>query len=359
MNIQGLHHITLVAEDAQRTVDFYTQTLGLRLIKTTVNFDDPGSYHLYFGDAHGSPGSVITFFIVPGARRGSSGMGGTHHYALSVKDGAALRKWKRWLTDRGVRVNGPLDRHYFESLYFRDPDGTIIELATEGPGFTVDEEAGSVGTEYRAPPEEMVRKNRDQAAIDADTHPEPVTEITTDMALTRGMHHISAVASNIEKTNSFYVDVLGMKLMKRTSNFDDPSSPHWYWTADSTGTGGGITYFQMDPQRTPPARMGAGQTHHFAFTVPDEEAQLHFARKLTDAGHRVSPVMNRDYFKSIYSADPDGHIVEIATAGPGFAVDEPEDQLGMNLQLPDQLKPHREQIIARLPKFTVPVWKGG
>ncbi len=357
MNIQGLHHITLVASDAQQNVDFYTQTLGLRLVKTTVNFDDPGSYHLYYGDATGSPGSIITFFIVPGARRGSSGMGGTHHFALGVKDGTALRKWKRWLTDRGVRVNGPLDRHYFESLYFRDPDGVIIELATEGPGFTVDEPIETVGSEYRAPPEEMVRKNRDLAAIEADTHPEPVTHITPDMALKRGMHHISAIASDVERTNTFYEDVLGMKLMKRTSNFDDPNSPHWYWTADSSGKGGGITYFQMDPERTPPARMGAGQTHHFAFTVAHDAAQLHFAERLAQAGHRVSPVMDRDYFKSIYSADPDGHIVEIATAGPGFAVDEPADQLGMNLKLPDQLEPYRDQIKAQLPKFTAPEWK--
>src|SRR5690554_2831414 len=210
MSIQGIHHITLVGTDAQRTVDFYTRTLGLRLVKQTVNFDDPGSYHLYFGDSKGSPGSIITFFIVPGARRGSSGMGGTHHFALSVRDGAALRKWKRWLTDKGIRVNGPLDRHYFESLYFRDPDGTIIELATEGPGFTVDEAAQTIGTEFRTPPEEMVRGNRDVAAIEADTHPEPVTGIGADMALSTGMHHISAIASDIERTNAFYAGTLGM-----------------------------------------------------------------------------------------------------------------------------------------------------
>lgn len=359
MSIQGTHHITLVGTDAQRTVDFYTRTLGLRLVKQTVNFDDPRSYHLYFGDSKGSPGSIITFFIVPGARRGSSGMGGTHHFALSVKDGAALRKWKRWLNDRGVAVNGPLNRHYFESLYFRDPDGTIIELATAGPGFAVDEAADSLGTEFRAPPEEMLRANRDQAAIAADTHPEPVERITSDMTLDSGMHHISLIGSNIDHINDFYTEVLGMRLVKRTSNFDDPNSPHWYWATPDVRAGSVITYFQLDPTRTSPARMGAGQTHHIALNVPDEGSQLEFVERLRGAGQRVSPVMDRTYFRSIYSSDPDGHILEIATAGPGFAVDEAPDQLGSSLQLPDFLESQRQDIMQQLPTIDVPAWPVG
>lgn len=181
--IQSLHHITLGCSDAARTVDFYGRVLGLRLVKQTVNFDDPTSYHLYFGDAHGTPGSVVTFFEWRGAPQGKPGVGGTHHFALRVPDGTVLRKWKRYLNDRGVHVNGPLDRHYFESIYLNDPDGTIIELATDGPGWTIDEAPDALGREYREPPAEMVTTNRDKARIEADTYPEPVPEITEDMRL--------------------------------------------------------------------------------------------------------------------------------------------------------------------------------
>lgn len=150
--IQGLHHITLGCSDAARTVNFYTRVLGLRLVKKTVNFDDPTSYHLYFGDAHGTPGSVVSFFEWRGAPGGKPGVGGTHHFALRVADGTVLRKWKRYLTDRGIGVNGPLDRHYFESVYLKDPDGAMIELATDGPGWTVDEAPDALGAALTLPP---------------------------------------------------------------------------------------------------------------------------------------------------------------------------------------------------------------
>ncbi|MEO1290739.1 MAG: VOC family protein, partial [Chloroflexota bacterium] len=140
MKIQGLHHITLVSSDAQRTVDFYVKVLGLRLVKQTVNFDDPTAYHLYFGDAMGTPGSAITFFEWKHAPKGHPGIGGTHHVALSVQDYNGLLKWKRRLTDLGTTVHGPYDRQYFKSIYLRDPDGVILEIATMGPGFAVDED---------------------------------------------------------------------------------------------------------------------------------------------------------------------------------------------------------------------------
>src|SRR5512138_2562827 len=169
MSILSLHHITIVCQSAQRTVDFYTRVLGLRLVKKTVNFDDPGAYHLYFGDQVGSPGTAITFFEWPDAPRGHPGIGGTHHVALQVADYNGLLKWKRRLTDLGLKVEGPLDRHYFKSIYFRDPDGVILELATVGPGWTVDEAADRLGSEYREPPADMVIRNRDAAAIAALT----------------------------------------------------------------------------------------------------------------------------------------------------------------------------------------------
>ena len=149
MSILGLHHITIVCANAQRTVDFYTQVLGLRFIKKTVNFDDPGSYHLYFGDEEGDPGTVVTFFEWPGAPKGHPGIGGTHHFALQVANYNSLLQWKRRLNDLGISVDGPLDRHYFKSIYFNDPDGTILEIATLEPGWTIDEAADKLGTQYR------------------------------------------------------------------------------------------------------------------------------------------------------------------------------------------------------------------
>ncbi|MBP7692500.1 MAG: VOC family protein [Anaerolineales bacterium] len=348
MTILGLHHITLVCADAQRTVDFYTRILGLRLVKQTVNFDDPSSYHLYFGDDLGRPGSAVTFFEWPRAPRGQWGLGGTHHFALTVKDEDGLLKWKRRLTDLGLKVEGPLDRHYFKSIYFRDPDGVILEIATEGPGWTVDEAPDQIGTARRDPPAEMLVRNRDEAAIAAATWPEPVAEITPAMALRQGMHHITAIGADIQRTDAFFSGLLGMRRVKMTSNFDDPNSAHWYWGVEGAGTASAgrpgtlITYFERPRERR--AQMGTGQTHHFALAVPDEASQLEWREKLVQAMVRVSPVMDRVYFKSIYTSDPDGHIVELATAGPGFAVDEDPARLGRGLQLPPWLEPHRREI---------------
>lgn len=356
MSIQGLHHITLACADAQRTIDFYTGVLGLRFIKKTVNFDDPYSYHLYFGNHQASPGSAITFFEWPTAPKGRPGIGGTHHFALRVATYNDLLRWKRRLTDLGLDVSGPLDRHYFTSIYFTDPDGTILEIATDGPGWTVDEPPGNLGAEYRPPPAEMVIRNRDEARIRAETWPEPVPDITPAMALAHGMHHITAIGSDIKRTHAFFGDLLGMRRVKMTSNFDDPNSAHWYWGVGDGSPGTLITYFERDPAREPRMRMGNGQTHHFALSVPDEDTQLEWREILLRAGNRVSPVMDRVYFKSIYTNDPDGHIVELATAGPGFAVDELPQELGQSLKLPPWLEPARSDIEARLRPVQAPVW---
>jgi glyoxalase family protein len=356
MSIQGLHHITLVSSNAQRTVDFYTKVLGLRLVKKTINFDDPGSYHLYFGNETGQPGTAITYFEWPNAPKGHPGVGGTHHFALQVPDYNGLLKWKRRLIDLGLAVDGPYDRHYFKSIYFRDPDGVILEIATVGPGWTMDEEADKIGTEHRDPPAEMLVNNRDEDRITAETWPEPVQNITPDMALLQGMHHISAIGSDIKRTHEFYADLLGLRRVKMTSNFDDPNSAHWYWGTGEGKPGTLITYFERDPKRTGRVGMGAGQTHHFAFAVPDEDIQLEFREKLIKAGLRVSPVMDRIYFKSIYTNDPDGHIVELATAGPGFMVDESVATLGTQLMLPPWLEGYREMIERGLKPISTPEW---
>jgi glyoxalase family protein len=356
MSILGLHHITLVATNAQRTVDFYARTLGLRMVKQTVNFDDPSSYHLYFGDETGRPGTAITFFEWPHAPKGMPGIGGTHHFALTVETYDALLKWKRYLTDQGVRVEGPLDRHYFTSLYFRGPDGEIIELATRGPGWAVDEPAESIGTTFQSPPSEMIVSNRDQDVIAARTWPQPVPHISDDMRLTRGMHHISAIATDIERTHAYYHDLLGLRRVKMTSNFDAPESAHWYWGVGAGAPGTLMTYFAYPPGQMRPVRMGAGQTHHVALAVADEPTQLEWREKLIRAGYPVSPVMDRIYFKSIYTRDPDGHIIELATAGPGFAVDEPVTSLGARLMLPPWLERSRSAIEGALAPLQVPEW---
>jgi len=356
VSILGLHHITLASSDAQRTTDFYTKVLGMRLVKQTVNFDDPTSYHLYFGNETGGPGSAITYFEWKGAPRGKRGIGGTHHYALRVPNYDALLKWKRRLKDHGLRVDGPFDRHYFTSIYFNDPDGVIIEIATDGPGFARDEDADKLGSEYKAPPEAMMVNNRDEERIAAEVWDEPVEEVTADMALMNGMHHITAIANDIHAIDDFYQGLLGMELVKRTSNFDDPDSAHWYWGVDGGKPGTLITYFERDPARTQMSQMGVGHTHHFALAVKDEETQLEWREKLVRAGLRVSPVMDRDYFKSIYTKDPNGHIVELATLGPGFATDESEDTLGAALQIPAMHQPLRPHIEARLTPLDVPEW---
>lgn len=344
MTILSLHHITLVCNNAQRTIDFYTGILGLRLVKKTVNFDDPSAYHLYFGDQIGSPGSAVTFFEWPQASRGKPGIGGTHHFALEVADYDGLLQWKRRLRDNGINVQGPLNRHYFTSIYFRDPDLAIVEIATRGPGWTVDEAPEALGRAHREPPPEMIISNRDEARIAAEIWQEPVPTINPGMALCHGMHHISAISSNIERTHAFFNAVLGMERVKMTSNFDDPNAAHWYWGVDGGRPGTLVTYFERDSRWTRQAQMGAGQTHHFALAVADDETQLEWRERLLRAGNRVTPVIDRVYFKSIYTNDPDGHIVEIATMGPGFLVDEHEAELGQSLKLPPWLEARRDEI---------------
>ncbi|MBL0172757.1 MAG: VOC family protein [Gemmatimonadaceae bacterium] len=341
----GLHHVTLVAANAQRTADFYTQVLGLRLIKTTVNFDDPGSYHLYFADETGNAGTVVTFFEWPRAPKGHPGIGGTHHVALRVADRDALLRWKRRLRDLGVAVKGPYDRRYFTSIYFRDPDGVILEIATDGPGMLFDEVGEVV---QRTPPADLMRGNRDEAAIASLTWPEPVTAIDDAMQLTRGMHHLTAIAANVERTDEFLRGVLGLTLVKKTENFDDPGTRHWSWGSPDARPGSLVTYLEKNPARERRAQMGTGQGHHYALAVADEMTQLAYRDKLLDANLPVSEVMDRVYFKSIYTRDPDGHIVEIATMGPGFLVDESAETAGTALQLPWWLEAHREQIAAHL-----------
>ncbi|GAB4548132.1 MAG: ring-cleaving dioxygenase [Anaerolineae bacterium] len=363
MTILGLHHITIGANDAQRTIDFYSGILGLRFIKRTVNFDDPGTYHLYFGDEKATPGSAVTFFEWPDAARGRTGIGGTHHFALTVADRGGLLKWKRRLNDFGVRVDGIFNRTYFESIYFRDPDGLMVEIATRGPGLAVDEPQNALGKRMITPNEAYTSTQRDGEAIAAETWPEPVPEVTADMRLDSGMHHISATSSNLERTAEFLEDLLGMKRVKMTTNYEDPNMPHWVWAGDTGdpqtlgAPGTLLTYFGADPSKVRRAQMGAGQTHHYALAVKDDEAQAMWRDRLLSRGVSVSPIADRLYFHSIYFRDPDGHIVEIATLNPGFTADEPLEELGSSLKLPPWYEAHRPEIARVLKPLVVPEWK--
>ncbi|TCJ18446.1 glyoxalase [Rubrobacter taiwanensis] len=343
--IRGIHHLTAASSDAPRTVDYYTNLLGLRLVKKTVNFDDPESYHLYLStDEAGSPGTLITFFEWRDLPRGRWGIGSTHHLAFEVAGEEEQLRWKRRITDAGIPVSGPYDRQYFKSIYFTDPDGLIIEIATSGPGFTVDEPEEGLGRSDLMPPGPLMRGNRDEAKIAQTTWPEPVEEIDPGMRL-RGIHHITAVASDIERTHEFYAENLGLRLIKRTRNYDDPGAPHWYWSSDPAGRPGTVvTCFGYPAGSMRRSRMGTGLTHHFAFEVEDDLAQREVRERLLGNGVQVTEVLDRRYFRSIYFRDPDGHILEVATRGPGFAVDEPEETLGRELKLPPWLEDRREQI---------------
>ncbi len=339
----------MVARDARRTVGFYRDLLGVPMVKKTVNFDDPSAYHLYFGNDGGRPGTLLTFFEWAHVPRGHWGVGGVHHLALGTSDRDALLMWKRRLTDAGVAVEGPLDRGYFTSLYFRDPDGQILEIATAGPGYAVDEAPDALGELLIDPPAERLPEGRDAEAIRAATHPEPVPEVTDAMRLS-GIHHISGLTDDLEGAGAFYQEALGLRLVKRTYNQDDARTRHFFWAVyDGREVAPHSTLTLFDwAGSTLRARPGAGQTHHIAFRAPDEETQLAMREHLLELGVQVTPVLDRKYFRSIYFHAPDGLLLEIATDGPGFAVDEPADALGRALCLPEWLEPRRAEIEAAL-----------
>jgi len=338
-----------VSADAARTLDFYGNVLGLGLVKKTVNFDDPGAYHLYFGDERGRPGTILTFFEWPHARRGAWGVGGIHHLALGVGTYEGLLKWKRRLTDHKVPVNGPIDRGYFTSLYFADPDGQVLEIATAGPGYAIDEPADALGRTLVHPPEERLPDGRNEAAIALTTHPEPVPHVTHDMALD-GIHHITGITDDLARADAFYREALGLELVKKTYNQDDAKTLHYFWAHyDGTRVAphSALTLFGWEGS-THRARPGTGQTHHIAFRARDREEQDAWREHLLGMGVQVSEVRDRQYFESIYFQAPDGLLLEIATDGPGFAVDEDPGALGSGLMLPAWLEPRRERIEAHL-----------
>jgi glyoxalase family protein len=346
---RGFHHITMVATDATRTLAFYGELLGLALVKKTVNFDDPGAYHLYFGVDDGRPGTILTFFEWAHARPGHWGVGGVHHLALGVATPEAQLKWKRRLTDAGVHVSGPIDRGYFKSLYFADPDGQVLEIATEGPGYAIDEPADALGQQLIAPTSERLLGGRNLRAIAQLTHPEPVPAVTPDMQLD-GIHHITGITNDLEEAGDFYERSLGLRAVKKTFNQDDAQTKHYFWAnydGSEVASHSALTLFGWQDSRQI-ARPGAGQTHHIAFRAENAEDQATWRDHLLSLRIDVTPVRDRNYFESIYFRAPDGMLLEIATDTPGFVVDEPAESLGATLSLPEWLEPQRSDIERRL-----------
>jgi glyoxalase family protein len=316
MSILGLHHITVVCSDSRRTEEYYTETLGFRVAGRTQDPERSEKQHLYFATGDGLPGSLVSFIEEPETAPGREGVGGTHHFALLVETRDALLKWKRRLTDRGIAVNGPLDRHYFDSIYHRDPDGTVIEIATRGAGWTRDEAPDRIGTEHRPPPPEMLKGNRDKERIQAETWASPVPHIEPDMRF-RTLHHITAIGASIDRVHEFLHGVLGLRRVKRTSNFDMPDSFHWYWSAGRGEPGTVVTYFERPGQTA--VTHGPGQTDHYALAVADAEALSEWRVRLLASRLPASEIRDQVYFKSFFTRDPDGQMVELATRGPGFA----------------------------------------
>lgn len=334
--IKGIHHITLVASRAQRTVDFYLTVLGLHFVKKTVNFDRPETYHLYFGDRTGSPGTLVTFFEWPDAPPARRGIGTIDHFAMAVDSYDALLKWKTWLQHHRVMPAGPFDHRAYRSLVFMDPDGVLLEIATSSSHWK---------EEGLSAPQLIPRHER----LATETWPEPVTEISEDMTLRR-IHHIAAVSSDIERTTRFYGDTLNLPLVFTNPNPTTPADARSYW---DTGAGV-IAYF--NPKVVPPVygQVGHGMAHHYALAVRDTDTLEAWRTALTGQGLDVTPILDRKYFQSIYFRDPDGVLIEIATAEPGFLVDQPVERLGLDLALPPWIEPQRAQIESALPELRLP-----
>ncbi len=336
--IQGIHHITLVAGNAARSARFYTQVLGLKFVKKTVNFDRPNTYHLYFGDETGSPGTLVTFFEWPDARPARLGLGSVHHLALTVGSMDALLQWKTWLQHHHLLVAGPFDHQAYRSIVFTDPDGVVLEIATAGPGWQNLRE----GNDF------IPRSN----GLAAETWPEPVTDISESMRL-GVLHHIAGLSSDIERTHEFYDALLRMPRLRTTTDPDSHAAPRWYWSTRSGSEAGrpGTVVIYTQPQSAAPAirgQVGHGITHHVAVEVLDDEALHFWHERLREHEIRVTDVLDRTYFHSIYFHDPDDILIEIATAQPGFLIDQPADRLGKDLMLPSWLEPERQQIESSL-----------
>lgn len=307
----GLHHVTAIATEPQANADFYYTALGLRLVKTTVNFDDPGTYHLYFGTEAGAPGTLITFFPWPGAPRGRRGAGQTTTVAFSIPQGS-VGWWRQHLEGIGLTPDAPTTRGAEEVLMVHDPDGLQLELA--------------------AHPEADDRPPWDDGPIPADH-------------AIRGLHSVTLTEAGYEHTARLVTDTLGMRLVAEEGER--------FRFATGDGAAGALLDVICSPE-APAGLVAAGTVHHIAWRTPTDDEQLAWRETLLGEQLNVTPVMDRQYFHSIYFREPGGVLFEIATDPPGFTTDEPLMRLGRTLRLPPWLEPSRDQIEESLPALKIP-----
>ncbi|MEO6192226.1 MAG: ring-cleaving dioxygenase [Thermoanaerobaculia bacterium] len=316
--IAGIHHVTAMASDPQANVDFYTGVLGLRLVKKTVNFDDPGTYHLYYGDEVGHPGTIMTFFPWPLARRGAQGAGQATVTSFAVPAGS-LGFWTERLSRLGVTFDGVKTRFDEEVLTLLDPDGLRLELvgrAADGrPGW--------------------------------DGGPVPIEHAV------RGFDGVTLTEWNLDVTRNVLAGTLGFR---RVGEEGDRVR---FEAGPGEGVGAGSRVDVLASPSAARGRVSAGTVHHVAFRAADEADQLAWRQAVDESGLSVTPVLDRQYFRSIYFREPGGVLFEIATDPPGFTWDEPVESLGSGLKLPPWLEESRSRIEAALPPVETHQVAGG
>jgi glyoxalase family protein len=309
--IAGLHHVTAIAGAPQPNVDFYVGMLGLRLVKRTVNFDDPGTYHLYYGDELGNPGSAMTFFPWPGAPNGRRGAGQVTVAAFSISPDS-LPFWKRRLEEHGVEAHGPIEMFGERVLAFEAPDGLALELTAHKDA--VRRQGWGLGS---VPAEHAIR----------------------------GFHGVTVAVQAPERTVSLLTGTLGFRATGEEgtrSRFE-------------TGEGGpGAILDVVGDPSMPRGIVSVGTVHHVAWRAADDEEQAAWSLAVGRAGLEVTPVRDRRYFRSIYFREPGGVLFEIATDRPGFTLDEPAEALGAELVLPPWLEGRRAELLRSLPALRLP-----
>jgi glyoxalase family protein len=307
--ITGIHHVTAITGDAQKNLDFYTRVMGMRLVKKSVNQDMPDTYHLFYADADGNPGTDLTFFPWAKSPLVQPGIGLAMEVSLAIPTGSA-DYWRQRLAEHGVDVDAEEDRRGDRALVLRDPFGQPVALVE-----TSDRRDFTAWAESSVPAEHQVR----------------------------GLHAVRLWERNLALTESLLVNVLGFHAM------GDDNGWHRY------GVGDGGSGKHLDIRELPTAergRWGVGGIHHVAWRVADEDAQLVVRERIQSAHRRPTEVIDRFWFHSVYFLEPGGVLFEIATDGPGFAIDESPETLGEHLVLPPWLESRRAEIEEELPVLT-------
>lgn len=337
-----LHHVSVIVSDLKRAVSFYETVLGLARVKRTVMPEDPEVPEVYLGARGGLDQGLISLAAFPFPSPGNRGIGGVHHLAFRVATEASLLRWKRYLTDRGIAVRGPCDSRYFQSITLRGPDDLILEIATDGPGFDVD----GTGLDLVRPDKACPPPDRDEAARAARTWPEAIPEIDDSMRLL-GLHHVTSIASQLERVQEFYAGVIGLYLIKRTVRCDDPATEQNYFGNPAGSPGTILGFYGCTPEKMRAAQPGAGIPRHVALGVKDEDELAALAGRLDHVGARPSPVRDFTYFRAIRFRDPDGQPLLAVSPGPGFTSDEAPGELGRRLCLPVWLESRRSDYEKR------------